>query len=319
MLVVRRRLLGLGAKDQSALTSLIDMTDTLLSLPEPAVAVVNGQRVLKEEVLFKPVDVNSANFKRWFAGSKVVDESGKPLVVYHGTTATFDTFEPSNNKKEQLGFGIHLTVDPSFASRYADYGLQGRKNRAGSVVPVYVAAKSILDADAIVEEGSKEYEVAMKLAGRSRKQLFANGYNNDGSSTGKKIVHLQSAIDAATGTTAIKVLRELGYDGVWYKSNIVGIPINGFQSTGPSARSLVVLSPNQIKSAISNTGEFSLDDDRILQVEQTSRSALVLAGSRLPMPVAGIMLSVTMMKNTSRKNMMSIMGTISMRALRRCR
>ena len=45
-----RRLLGLGAKDQSALTSLIDMTDTLLSLPEPAVAVVNGQRVLRDAV-----------------------------------------------------------------------------------------------------------------------------------------------------------------------------------------------------------------------------------------------------------------------------
>ena len=36
---------------------------------------------------------DSKYFKKWFGDSKVVDESGEPLVVYHGTNADFDTFD----------------------------------------------------------------------------------------------------------------------------------------------------------------------------------------------------------------------------------
>ena len=37
-------------------------------------------------------NVTSPAFKRWFAGSKVVDDTGKPLIVYHGTNQTFGRF-----------------------------------------------------------------------------------------------------------------------------------------------------------------------------------------------------------------------------------
>lgn len=36
---------------------------------------------------------DSKYFKKWFGDSKVVDENGKPLIVYHGTNANFDTFD----------------------------------------------------------------------------------------------------------------------------------------------------------------------------------------------------------------------------------
>lgn len=38
-------------------------------------------------------DINTPEFKAWFGNSKVVDENGEPLVVYHGG-AVFDTFIP---------------------------------------------------------------------------------------------------------------------------------------------------------------------------------------------------------------------------------
>ena len=34
--------------------------------------------------------------KKWFADSKVVDENGKPLVVYHGSDADFYSFDTTN-------------------------------------------------------------------------------------------------------------------------------------------------------------------------------------------------------------------------------
>lgn len=37
--------------------------------------------------------INSEEFKKWFEGSKVVDDNGEPLVVYHGTNVDFDSFK----------------------------------------------------------------------------------------------------------------------------------------------------------------------------------------------------------------------------------
>lgn len=44
-----------------------------------------------------------SNFKKWFNGSKVVDEEGNPLVVYHATTHNFFEFT-----KERGNIGNHL-------------------------------------------------------------------------------------------------------------------------------------------------------------------------------------------------------------------
>lgn len=35
----------------------------------------------------------AVSFKKWFAGSKVVDAAGQPLTVLHGTSAQFDHFD----------------------------------------------------------------------------------------------------------------------------------------------------------------------------------------------------------------------------------
>ena len=46
------------------------------------------------------------NFWKWFGDSKVVDEAGNPLVVYHGTDADFSVFDRSKagNGPSKLGF-----------------------------------------------------------------------------------------------------------------------------------------------------------------------------------------------------------------------
>lgn len=81
----------------------------------------NGDRIAKSAEALR-------NFYKWFGDSKVVDEQGRPLVVYHGTNAEFDTFEIesyykgfsddprmlrtmhffSTNEKVGKGFGANL-------------------------------------------------------------------------------------------------------------------------------------------------------------------------------------------------------------------
>ncbi|KGO33050.1 hypothetical protein JT06_16820, partial [Desulfobulbus sp. Tol-SR] len=264
-----RTLLGLPVSSNTALAKVLAASEQIFDAPvnELLTAAKTGTPATVAQTTAMNVEdaaskiQNLPAFKKWFAGSKVVDADGAPLVVYHGTTSSFDEFKSNYRKNEQFGFGIHLTDDPEFASRYADKDLQGRKKGAGNVIPAYVSAKNILNADEIVVEGSPEYALAYKLAGRLRPQLFANQYTENGSEkTGKKEVYLQHAIDAAQGKTAEKAIREAGYDGVWYESKVVGTPFAGRQTMAAKARSLVVFEPTQIKSIFNQTWDGSNPD-----------------------------------------------------------
>lgn len=63
---------------------------------------------------------DTASFKRWFRNSKVVDEKGDPLVVYHGTDkAGFFEFEAHTfGKNSQNDSGFFFTDDWGLASSY---------------------------------------------------------------------------------------------------------------------------------------------------------------------------------------------------------
>ena len=74
------------------------------------------------DVLFsnRPKQTETPEFKRWFAGSKVVDENGDPLVVYHGSFkgADFNVFKESKNGV--VGRGIYLTPFNGNALQYGE-------------------------------------------------------------------------------------------------------------------------------------------------------------------------------------------------------
>ena len=64
--------------------------------------------------------IKSPEFKRWFGRSKVRDENGEPLVVYHGTNADFDVFDKGRVDKTWEGVGFFFTDDAEFQSAYGD-------------------------------------------------------------------------------------------------------------------------------------------------------------------------------------------------------
>lgn len=45
----------------------------------------NPRRLWEKNNEYKKDSTQSEAFKKWFQGSKVVDENGTPLVVYHGS------------------------------------------------------------------------------------------------------------------------------------------------------------------------------------------------------------------------------------------
>jgi len=69
----------------------------------------------------------SPRFKAWFKESKVVDDSGEPLVVYHGTTHDIEAFKKAGdeglNPESDWGAGVYFTSEPEDAGEnYAGEG-----------------------------------------------------------------------------------------------------------------------------------------------------------------------------------------------------
>lgn len=83
----------------------------------------NGERIAQSEPALR-------NFYKWFSDSKVVDEQGRPLVVYHGTKAQFDEFDINIPRTgvDIFGRGFYFTPYKNKAKFYGKI-----------VMPVYLS------------------------------------------------------------------------------------------------------------------------------------------------------------------------------------
>ena len=196
----------------------------------------------------RATDVTSTPaFKRWFGDSKVVDERGDPLVVYHGTNeASFDTF------KAERGVGIFFTADYEAAQLYAgswdagEWTGDGGENR---VYRVYLRTVKPL----VVDAGGASYgEIVYRtLPTRLRETIGTPRYGHDR-------VEIEDIARAAPrlgydGVIVRNVVDDAGQEpgGLWWREN-------------PTPTSVyVVFRPTQIKSANMNAGTFDPADPRI--------------------------------------------------------
>ena len=99
------------------------------------------------------IDIAAPEFQRWFGHSKVVDASGKPLVVYHGTGGDFDTFNTGGGKGKTFGTGAFFSSNPATASTYAP-------GDGGNLRPVYLS----LQHPVIVNAGTRNWNRIGKSA-----------------------------------------------------------------------------------------------------------------------------------------------------------
>lgn len=180
-------------------------------------AIANGTFMLAPNG--KPTKLNENQWLRvrtkpfldWFgdwinnpeAASKVVDENGEPMVVYHGTDAEFNEFRRATNTPDYLGEGIYFSSELDVAEQY------GR-----NIIPVFLDIRK-----------PQEF-----IAG-------GKGFNN-------------------VADDLVPYLRNLG------KFDNDGLLIKGIRDTpdgerrGKRSTVFVADEPTQIKSAISNNGEF---------------------------------------------------------------
>jgi hypothetical protein len=88
-------------------------------------------------------------FWEWFGESKMVNERGQPLVLYHGTTHDVEAFRITSSvgaRGTALGNGFYFTQKTDMASYYATQKMQGQRSPAkreiadgGNIMSVYLS------------------------------------------------------------------------------------------------------------------------------------------------------------------------------------
>lgn len=105
---------------------------------------VQDESVLREFALKQvsaPLPVDTPEFREWFGDSKVVNEEGEPLTVYHGTADVFSQFEKGKGSPKDMGWmgrGFYFTNKPELANAYTLL----KAGDARNVMPVYLSMRN---------------------------------------------------------------------------------------------------------------------------------------------------------------------------------
>lgn len=233
---------------------------------------------------------STPEFKAWFGDSKVVDDDGEPLVVYHGTKKSFDEFKPRPGMDEMYFF----SVDPLFASnwirgsggfmREPSQEVRDKKKEMRTYEDEILNELGIENIDPSSEEGLKKYDEMRKEVGRRMTSRYGfDSYLEFESMADIRVipVHLSAqnpfdprkhkdliswkskAMEEAANRgnwvayeqeEVIQQIKGMGFDGIWLSES---------GSEGSSLDTIAVFKPTQIKSSIGNSGEFDPDNPKI--------------------------------------------------------
>lgn len=176
--------------------------------------------------------VRTKEFKDWFGdwqndpknASKVVDENGEPLVVYHNTPFKFSVFDMDHESR----------IFPGMSEPFGHVGTQETANTIkGNQLALFLNARNPLYTDDFVHE----------TASYMLSELYKQGIISR---------ERYSSLIGISNSELRKLMLSLGYDGTKYENKAEGGGI-----------SYSFISPNQIKSAGGENTGFSKTNNNI--------------------------------------------------------
>jgi hypothetical protein len=189
---------------------------------------------------------SNPNFKSWFGDSKVVDEKGAPMPLFHGTGREIAAFKTPLESKNYTVFGpepvtrhgIFMTEDPEYADAYAQ--MRTEQGEQGRILPVVAKIENPIDLTVdpyTAVYGDKKLVKVLKDAGLDMRRLLQRIDNSQA----------WQLFDDEGGAAFVEALKKAGYDGA--KTYEVDM------RDGAALTVWVALDPTQIKS-IYNKGTF---------------------------------------------------------------
>lgn len=187
--------------------------------------------------------INTPAFKNWFGDSKVVDDKGQPLVMYHGTPANIKRFIPQDPTGRSAA--IFISPDPEFAGGFAGGEFTIATGGSPNIIPLYVRALNPFDFD-----NPKHRSMVIDLA-MEEEPLYRTAPDKEGMRRvlDEALTHQKANWSTLEQSGFQKAIKSLGFDSFYVREE--GI------------KNLAVYNPEQLKSVF-NKGTFDPKDPRIL-------------------------------------------------------
>lgn len=213
-----------------------------------------------------PTEEGVRNFWRWFGDSKVVDAEGRPLVVYHGTSAQFDVFDISKLSSRNEGPGFYFTTSEAVASGYVN-----RSGSEGRLIAAYLRADSPLQYSAKPLKAGKLQTLVKRIAKLesdgeaidARDGFLANfgdtyGGGIDGAArqAATLIANDESAVDQISGIVGSGVSAEYVLSAFTETTGHDSIVARGFSDEGDASNTIYVVFRSEQVKDLGNSGEF---------------------------------------------------------------
>jgi hypothetical protein len=188
------------------------------------------------DIAFMPAgNVESEKFKEWFGKSEVVDEKGKPRVMYHGTDREFSEFQKGTT---------FFAFEPKFADEFANRSASGWQTLSEKAYDPY-KTKEEYESDLEKEPDQKQTPVIVPVYVRAENIFDANNAEHM-----KKIGLAEGMIQDFQQLEAYKPkMEKAGFDAYYDYE----------YGTEEEKTGIFTFSPKQVKSATGNVGEYLKD------------------------------------------------------------
>lgn len=155
------------------------------------------------------------------ARTRVVDQNGRPLLMYHGTKGDFEEFDPKMFGASDAGVagkGFYCTYNPEEASAYALNGQFG-KGEHPNVRPVYVLLTNpFVITQGRLPDGRHIHEVHQGTVITSKGGAAIRRLAEDGGHDGIVFVRSDGRVGHAVAWRPDQILSAIGYAGAFEHS-----------------------------------------------------------------------------------------------------
>ena len=248
--------------------------DLLASKDDSADSALSGQPLFS-----KAPQTDTPAFKKWFGDSKVVDEKGEPLVVYHGGADVVTDFTRGARRGGDVGLAF-FTDSIDVARSYAETGIppmhEGEsESRVGGITQAYLSIKKpvpmtpreFFNGDMNKAFRFVKYDISENDA-HSLEDLVDNRNTEEFweyfTDLEYRIPEVSQAHESLESHPFLQYIAGL-MTGSGMKEKIMS-QYDGmiFDDAEAGGATYITFRPEQIKSAIGNRGTFSPDDPNIL-------------------------------------------------------
>ena len=193
--------------------------------------------------------LKNERFKAWFGNSKVVDEKGNPMVLYHGTSGLEKEFDEFSFKSFP---GAYFAQNKSYSEWFAN------QKRNHIMYQVFLRVENPIDITAYgVEKVTYEdfvtfIELKYNLVLPENKPLKATSDMENGIWAWRYL---------RFGSNWLKFIRDKNYyDGIVYYENNPSDQINGKDNV---TKAWLIFNANQVKSADIRNTTYSLESNNV--------------------------------------------------------